>query len=114
MNTQELLSNARDAMTVRRVVGDPYERDGVTVIPVAHVRGGGGGGDDGAVGDDRVHPAGGGGFGLNARPVGAYVVGGGQVRFEPALDLTRVIVGGQLLVAVALLVLRSVLRRRSR
>jgi uncharacterized spore protein YtfJ len=37
VNVQEILTNARDAMTVRRVFGEPYERDGVTVIPVAAV-----------------------------------------------------------------------------
>lgn len=43
MDVQQLLENARDTLTVQRVFGDPYERDGVTVIPVARVQGGGGG-----------------------------------------------------------------------
>jgi uncharacterized spore protein YtfJ len=113
MKPDELLTKARDVLTVRQVVGEPHERDGVTVIPVAHIRGGGGGGDDGIAGEGRAGPAGGGGFGLDARPVGAYVLRDGDVRFEPAVDLTRIIVGGQLLVGFALLVLRSILRRRS-
>ena len=37
MNVQELLSQARDVMTVRRVFGEPIEREGVTIIPVANV-----------------------------------------------------------------------------
>jgi uncharacterized spore protein YtfJ len=42
-----LLAQARDSLTVKRVFGEPIERDGVTVIPVANVMGafGGGGGD---------------------------------------------------------------------
>lgn len=34
----------------------------------------------------------GGGYGINARPVGAYVVEGGRVRWEPALDVTGIAV----------------------
>ena len=42
-----LLQGHRDAITVRRVYGDPVERDGVTIVPAAAVFGGtGGGGDD--------------------------------------------------------------------
>ena len=40
----ERLNAVKDTMTVSRVFGDAYEHDGVTVIPVASVRGGGGGG----------------------------------------------------------------------
>jgi hypothetical protein len=31
----DVISKARDAMSVQRVYGDPYERNGVTVIPAA-------------------------------------------------------------------------------
>jgi uncharacterized spore protein YtfJ len=41
----ELLKGHREAITVKRVFGDPYEKDGVTVIPAAKVIGGGGGGE---------------------------------------------------------------------
>lgn len=58
---------AQDAVTVRRVYGEPYERNDVTVILAARVAGGGGGGRG-------EHPSGrgsgsGGGFGIGARPV---------------------------------------------
>ena len=33
MNVDEMLSGVRDAMTVKRVYGDPIERDGILVIP---------------------------------------------------------------------------------
>jgi uncharacterized spore protein YtfJ len=97
MDVQETISQARDAITVRRVYGEPYERDGVAVIPAAAVGGGGGGGG----GED---PEGGGkgsgaGFGIGARPVGAYVIEGGSVRWVPAPDLTRIAM--QVLIAVS-------------
>ncbi|MFL6251189.1 MAG: hypothetical protein ACJ75N_11795 [Actinomycetes bacterium] len=48
MEVQEVLAQARDSMTVKRVFGEPYEKDGVTVIPAARVQGGAGagGGED--------------------------------------------------------------------
>jgi uncharacterized spore protein YtfJ len=98
MDIEETIANAREAITVKRVYGDPYERDGVTVIPAAAVGGGagGGGGEDKEGGSGR-----GAGFGLGARPVGAYVITNGSVRWEPAFDLTRI--AGQALIALAAL-----------
>ncbi len=44
MNIDEMVRGTHEALSVRRVYGDPIERDGTTVIPVAKVSGGGGGG----------------------------------------------------------------------
>ena len=65
---------SRDALSVRRVFGDPYELDGVTVIPVARVMGGaGGGGGTGEGPDGKGTGSGSGtGFGLSARGIGVY------------------------------------------
>jgi uncharacterized spore protein YtfJ len=109
MDFMETIAGARDAMTVKRVYGDPYEHNGVAVIPAAAIKGGGGGGG----GEEDGRTGGGGGFGLRARPVGAYVIRGEQVHWESALDLNRAILGGQLLALAALLVVRSIARRRS-
>jgi uncharacterized spore protein YtfJ len=98
-NVDEVLAGARDAITVKRVFGDPVETDGVTVIPAARLGGGGGGGGDS---DNN----GGAGFGLGARPVGAYVIKDGEVTWKPAIDVNRII-------ALAL-VLGIVLARRRR
>ena len=88
MNVHELVATARDALSVRRVFGEPYERDGVTVMPVAVLRGGvGGGGGQNEQGERGE----GGGFGLIARPAGAYVIKDGVVRWQPAFDLNRTI-----------------------
>jgi uncharacterized spore protein YtfJ len=114
MNPDEVLGAARDALTVRRVFGDPIERDGAIVIPVARVRGGGGGG--GGRGEAEQHGATGwgGGFGLDARPVGVYVIREGQVSWQPAIDVTRIALQGQIVAIAALLVIRTLVRRLSR
>jgi uncharacterized spore protein YtfJ len=103
MNVTEMLSDARDAMSVKRVYGDPIERDGLTIVPAASVRGGGGGGAD-------SENNGGGGFGLTARPVGVFVVKGSDVEWEPAVDVSRISMMGLLVGIVALLVLRSIVK----
>jgi uncharacterized spore protein YtfJ len=97
MTAQELLMRLSDNVSIRRVFGEPVERDGVLVIPAAVVAGGGGGGGD--------ETDAGGGFGVWARPLGVYVVDGDDVRFRPAVDLVG-------LAVVALLALR-LLRRRA-
>lgn len=105
MNVDELLGAAKDAMTARTVFAEPIERDGTTVIPAAKVRGGGGGGSD-------TDENGGAGFGLSAKPAGAYVIREGQVSWEPAIDVNRIVLGGQVVAIVLLLVLRSIMRAR--
>jgi uncharacterized spore protein YtfJ len=92
-NIDELLGGARDAITVKRVYGDPIESNGVTVVPAAKIGGGGGGGGD-SEGDGGL------GFGLGAKPVGAYVIKGDDVKWVPAVDVNR-LVGLGLLVALA-------------
>jgi hypothetical protein len=72
-NIDELLGGAREAITVRRVYGEPIEQEEMTLVPAAVVRGGGGGGGD-------SEGNGGGGFGVMARPVGAYVIRDGAGR----------------------------------
>ena len=116
MDVTELMQQTRDALTVKRVFGEHYERDGVTVIPVAVVRGGGGGGQgEGATPDGAGTGSGsGGGFGVTARPAGVYVIEGGTVSWRPAVDINRIVMGGQIVAVVVLLVLRSVLRHRRR
>ena len=54
------------------------------------------------------------GFGIDARPIGVYVVKDGEVTWQPAVDVMRVIVGGQLLGLVAILAFRSIVRHHQR
>jgi uncharacterized spore protein YtfJ len=100
-DVDDMWRGARDAMTVKRVYGDPVQSDGVTLVPAAAVRGGAGGGGEGG-----PEGGGGGGFGIVARPIGAYVIRDGSVSWRPAVDLNRV-----LLLAAALVFL---LARRPR
>ncbi len=80
---------ASEAKTVKRVYGDPYRKDGLTIIPAAKVRSGGGAR---------------GGYGVTATPVGVYVLRGGEVEWKPAFNLNRAILGAMIVAAVALLV----------
>ncbi len=111
MDIQEVIGQARDTMTVKRVFGEPYEKNGVTVIPAAKVQGGAGGGaGEGPEGEGTGF---GSGFGLNARPAGAFVIREGDVAWKPAVDVNRVILGAQVVAVIALFVLRTFLRARS-
>lgn len=115
MEPDEVLQQARDTLTVRRVFGEPIERDGILVVPVARVLGGAGAGsgqeETGKEEDARPARRGsGGGWGAVARPAGVYVISGANVRWVPALNLNQIIVGGQIAAVVALLVLRSIVK----
>jgi uncharacterized spore protein YtfJ len=112
MEVQEVIAQARDAITVKRVFGEPYEKNGVTVIPAARVQGGAGGG--GGEGPEGQGKGSGTGFGLSARPVGAYVIRGDEVSWRPAVDLNRIILGGQIVAIVALLTIRAIVKARAK
>jgi uncharacterized spore protein YtfJ len=114
MDVNQLLNQTRDALSVGRLFGEPHERNGITVIPVAVVRGGGGAGQGEGSGPEGVGTGSGsgGGFGLAAKPAGVYVIEGNCVSWRPAVDVNRIILGGQIVLIVGLLVLRSVLRHR--
>jgi uncharacterized spore protein YtfJ len=88
MKFDELVRTARDTISVRRVFAEPIERNGVLVIPAASVGGGVGAGQGH---DDRGQDGEGGGFGVGARPAGAYIVKDGNVRWIPAIDVNRVV-----------------------
>jgi uncharacterized spore protein YtfJ len=107
----ETLDKATEAMTVRQVYGEPIERNGIMLIPVASVLGGGGGGS--GEGTDGTASGSGGGFGLRARPLGALIVRGQEVSWRPTVDVNRMILGGQVFAAIAMLVIRSIVKARS-
>jgi uncharacterized spore protein YtfJ len=112
MEIQEVIAQARDAITVKRVFGEPYEKNGVTVIPAARVQGGAGGG--GGEGPEGQGKGSGTGFGLSARPVGAYLIRGDEVTWRPAVDLNRIVLGGQIVAIVALLTIRAIVKARAK
>lgn len=95
-----------------QMFGPPTVHGDTTLVPVARVRSGGGGGrgrDDGGHGD-------GGGAGISARPLGAFsLTADGRVSWHPAVDVNRIVAGGQIAVVaiVAVAVLGPRLLRRS-
>ena len=108
-----VIDRVRGTFSTGIVFADPVESDSTIVIPAARVTGGGGGGEGGSANGDSGE---GGGFGLAARPVGAWVIRDGRVRWRPAIDVTRLVLGGYA-VAVAYFVsawLTSRNRRRWR
>jgi uncharacterized spore protein YtfJ len=112
MEVQDVIAQARDTLTVKRVFGEPYEKDGVTFIPAARVQGGAGGGTgEDASGQGRGS---GSGFGVTARPVGAFIVRDGDLSWRPAVDVNRIILGGQVVLVVALLTVRAIVKTRTR
>lgn len=86
-----IIERIQERFTSSLVFGDLVESDGVVVLPAARVMGGGGGGKDDK-GDE------GGGFGLSASPVGAWVIEDGRARWKPSPDVSRLAVGGYLVV----------------
>jgi len=109
MQVREALGQAHDAMSVKRVFGEPYQQNGVTIVPVARIAGGGGGGD----GQTQDGEGGSGvGFGMHATLAGAYVISGTDVTWIPAsstVDVNRIVIGGQLVGVVLILAVRAIL-----
>jgi uncharacterized spore protein YtfJ len=56
----------------------------------------------------------GGGVGVMAKPLGVYVIKNGDVKWRPAIDLNRVILGGQIVAITALIVIRALVKSRRR
>ncbi|HEV7964362.1 MAG TPA: spore germination protein GerW family protein [Actinoplanes sp.] len=106
----DMLAKVRDAMTVRTAFGEPIVQGDVVVLPAAKIRGGaGGGGSEG--GDD--DGGSGSGFGVTTTPAGAFVIKDGNVKWHPAVDINKIVMGGQIVAVVALLTLRSIMKARA-
>lgn len=88
MKVSDAIATARDVITVKRVYADPYEKNGLTVIPAAIVGGGAGGG---AGRDEKGQEGEGSGFGVTGRPAGAFVIEGNRVtvRMDPDTHRSR-------------------------
>jgi len=105
----EQIGKAEESFTVRRVFGEPFEKDGVTVIPAARVQGAVGGGGGQAPGGEGGTGT---GFAMNTKPFGVFVIKGGEVGWRPAGDVNRMILGCQVVAIVALLTIRSIVKAR--
>ena len=104
MDVEEIDARSQDAATVGRVYGEAHEKDGTTVIPAAKVSARGGSGA--ARGGEHS----GGGFRVDAEPVGAFVIRNGEVEWKPVFDLSAAVRRGQLVGAVALVVLWALIK----
>lgn len=112
----DVLTKAREGMILRTVFGEPVLHGDLMIIPVAKIIGGAGGGS----GEDIAEAKGSGegaGFGVRSAPVGVFVVRDGNVTWHPSMDLSTVIIVGQVAGIVALLtigsIVRAALRRRA-
>ncbi|GGU50131.1 spore germination protein GerW family protein [Lentzea flava] len=110
MKVDELIAKTKDSLEAKKVYAEPYEKDGITVIAAATLSGGAGGGTGK---DEKGQQGEGGGFGLTAKPTGAYVIKDGKVRWEPAVDVNRLVATvGAVAIAALFVALRIVKARR--
>jgi len=91
MQIEDLLRKAKDTVDIHQVFGEPYDRGGVTIIPVARITGGGGGGKGTAPGS--AEEGTGMGYGFRAEPAGVYVIDGTKVTWQAAVNANKVIAG---------------------
>ncbi|GEL18119.1 spore germination protein GerW family protein [Pseudonocardia asaccharolytica] len=112
MDVSTAMQRVEDAIRVNRVYGEPVTADEVTIIPAARVGGGagGGGGRDAKQGGEGS----GGGIGWGGRPSGAFVVREGTVRWEPAVDVNRLIAAVATVAVTALLTARTIAKAQAR
>ena len=84
----------------------------MTIIPAARVQGGAGGGS----GEDPQSQGkgSGSGFAMTARPVGAFIIREGELSWRPAVDVNRIVFGGQVVVIVALLTVRAIIKAKAK
>lgn len=75
---EKTIEEAQSALTVKRAFGEPFEVDGLTILPAAQVGGAGGGG--GANGN---RGGWGTGFRVASRPMGVYVIDAEGARWVP-------------------------------
>ena len=98
----------QEAVRVNPVCGEPISAHGVTLVTVARI----GGGVRGRIG--RSPKGRGGSAGFAGRPVGAFVLSEGTVRWQPAVDVNRLVLALAALAAVALLTRRRTALPRRR
>lgn len=99
----ERFEQLADRLTSHQVFGEPVVHGGSTLVPVAGVRTGAG------LGGGRKHSCGG---GADVRPAGAFCLRNEGVTWHPAVDVNRVVLGGQLAATVVGVAVAVALRKR--
>jgi uncharacterized spore protein YtfJ len=108
------MAKVRESMTVRTAIGEPVVHEGVVIVPAAKVRGGAGGGVGGENAGAGENESSGAGFGMSTTPVGAFVIKNGTVTWRPAIDVNKVILGGQIVAIAVLLTIRTIVKVRAK
>jgi uncharacterized spore protein YtfJ len=111
MDEATVVERIRDVVRVNRVYAEPVTVDGVTLIAAARVGGGVGGGtgrDPKSQGEGA-----GGGLGWGGRPAGAFVLRNGQVHWQPAVDVNRLITAVAAVLVAGLLTARTLVKQRA-
>ena len=103
----KIMDQVKDVVGSATVFGDPYVKNGLTVIPASKVSVAGGGSGE-------ADPQRGSGFGLDARPIGAFVIKGVEVSWIPAVDVNRIVLVGQIVGLVTILAVRSIVKAFAR
>lgn len=103
----KVVEGIQERFSARIVYGEPVERNGTVTIPAARVIGGGGGGSD-KEGDE------GGGFGIFATPIGAWVIEDGKTTWKPSVDMPLMVIGGYVVVIAFLYFRWRIERARSK
>jgi uncharacterized spore protein YtfJ len=94
------------------VYGEPVERQGITVIPVANFFGGFGGGESSET--QKVPGGTGGGAGFIARPVGYIEIKNGQAKFQPVVDVVGMVRTVFTFVAIIMFIGSTIRKRRAK
>jgi hypothetical protein len=50
---------------------------------------------------------------MSAYPVGAFMIRGNELSWRPAIDVNRIILGGQIVAIVAMLTIRAIVQARA-
>ena len=107
--TADLVAALADRLGRDQVFGTPVTQGTTTLVPVARVRAGGGLGGWAKRRPDQAN----GGVGLVARPAGAWKISeDGCVAWHPAVDVNRIVLGGQIALAAVLIAALTTRRRR--
>lgn len=101
----DTLETLAERLGKHQVFGEPVQQGDTTVLPVASIRIGGG---RRGRRDDDGH-----GLGVVSRPVGAFSVSAdGKVCWHAAVNINRIVWGGQLALATALVAFAIAFRRK--